>query len=205
MKCSYLQPCRVISADWSNNIWNVTEAFLFIYFCAALVFLLWWVNTRSKWSLSSDITCQSRQEKCSLKVTLLWCLYSACHYIFHFLWAKIYNLSFDRRSKHLYMTRAVIFPDKQRKTCLSPYDPWQSRRKQQTKHFLFFYTLNIKHESKALEETALNFQGIKESNWVRNGIINSLQDLWCWQWLYFCILCGITRRWEPWNEQRLHN
>lgn len=69
--------------------------------CSSLVFLLWWVSTRSKRSLSSDITCQSRQERRSLKVTLLWCLYSVRHYSFHFLWAKIYNLSFDRRSKHL--------------------------------------------------------------------------------------------------------
>lgn len=103
MKRCYRQPYRVISADWSNNIWNVTGVSFFFFFkcCSSPVFLLRWVNTRSKWSLSSDITCQSRQEKCSLKVTLLWCLYSACHYIFHFLWAKIYNLSFDRRSKHL--------------------------------------------------------------------------------------------------------
>lgn len=68
---------------------------------SSLVFLLWWVNARSKRSLSSDIACQSRPEKCSLKVTLLWCLHSVCHYTFHFLWAKIYNVSFDRRSKHL--------------------------------------------------------------------------------------------------------
>lgn len=95
----------VISADWSNRLlcemWRVCFLFLSLFFAAALVFLLWWVNTRSKWSLSSDITCQSRQEKCSLKVTLLWCPYTSCHYIFHFLWAKTYNLSFDRRSKHL--------------------------------------------------------------------------------------------------------
>lgn len=103
MKRCYWQPYRVISADWSNNIWNVTGISFFLFFkcCSSPVFLLRWVSTRSKWSLSSDITCQSRQEKCSLKVTLLWCLYSACHYVFHFLWAKIYNLSFDRRSKHL--------------------------------------------------------------------------------------------------------
>lgn len=75
--------------------------FRFLCLCFSLVLLLWWVSARSKWSLSSDMTCQSRQEKCSLKVTLLWCLYSVCHYTFHFLCAKIYNLSFDRRSKHL--------------------------------------------------------------------------------------------------------
>lgn len=75
--------------------------FCFLCLCFSLVLLLWWVSARSKWSLSSDMTCQSRQEKCSLKVTLLWCLYSVCHYTFHFLCAKIYNLSFDRRSKHL--------------------------------------------------------------------------------------------------------
>lgn len=89
--------------------YRLTEAIIFEMFFAvpfpvlapSPVFLLWWVGARSKWSLSSDIACQSRQEKCSLKVTLLWCLLSVCHRTFHFLWAKIYNLSFDRRSKHL--------------------------------------------------------------------------------------------------------
>ena len=97
----------LIQTEWSAVIcsragwYQLTEAiifemwqvcfFLLVLFvfcsCSSLVFLLWWVNTRSTWSLSSDITCQSRQEQCSLKVTLLWCLYSACHYVFHFLWA----------------------------------------------------------------------------------------------------------------------
>lgn len=100
MKWSYLQLCRMISSDWSNHVWNVCFSILFPPL-SSLVFLLWWVNARSKRSLSSDIACQSRPENCSLKVTLLWCLHSVCHYTFHFLWAKIYKVSFDRRSKHL--------------------------------------------------------------------------------------------------------
>lgn len=104
--CSTQNEVELPAALLDDIIWLKQSCLKCLFFflfvsLSSLVFLLWWVNARSKRSLSSDIACQSRPEKCSLKVTLLWCLHSVCHYTFHFLWAKIYNVSFDRRSKHL--------------------------------------------------------------------------------------------------------
>lgn len=96
-------PLRIISADWSNyafEMWRVPflnffSLFFFFFVFYSCVFFCCdeWAQGQKR-SLSSDMTCQSRQERCSLKVTSLWCVYPACRYTFHFLWAKIYNLSF---------------------------------------------------------------------------------------------------------------
>lgn len=128
MKWSYLQPRRMISADWSNYIWKVTGVFFPVWFfffflcvclCSSLVFLLWRVSARSKWSLSSDMTCQSRQGNAHSR----WHYFGVCTrcattpFISCELKFTTYPLTEGVNSSN--MTQALILLGKQKKTCLS--------------------------------------------------------------------------------------
>lgn len=69
---------NVVLTERNKIIWNVMAAVCFpsVFSVLHLRFCCDKRAPRSNRSLSSDITCQSRQEKCSLKVTSLWCLYT---------------------------------------------------------------------------------------------------------------------------------
>lgn len=136
--------CRLISADWSNNIWNVTAAVFFSLLFFPVLFLClrcdeWTQGQNGVYPLISPASPDKRNAHSR------WHYFGVCtqHATTAFISCELKFTTYPLTggvniSK---MTQAVIFCCKQKKTCLSLSDPWQSQRKQQTKHSLFVFRM----------------------------------------------------------------